>query len=908
MNEQEKEEKTTEIITGEISPKNIKLNSSKRCLLLLCLYLSIAVISMTFVCIKIANATKPKNDMKGISFEDLLLQSLKEYQESKSFFGVPVTPNPHGTPIGPAAGPHTQLTGNIIAAYAAGAKIFDLKTIQILAGEALGIQRPCIYVGSEVYNIEWSSEFDAQNAMNEYIKAAILIQVFAKEFGLRPFNELEFIISVGYDLKGIKSQIVDSFIENMKDAKTTEEWKIDINVLKENIHLFKNFKFEDIDKLESKLTNTVTLSTMHGCPAQDIEQIGIYLMKEKKLNTYIKMNPTLLGKKKLDEILKSKGYDILLPEETFKHDIDINQAITIIQNCKKVAAELGLTFGVKLTNTLPTSIQHKELAGETMYMSGPGLYALSINVADILASKFNGDLPIAYSGGIDDKNIKDVLDTGINPITLSSFLLKPKGYKNIGKLLVESNIPKKIDTNKLKALAAKAITDKNYDRKDVKVYECKPNYSEFCAACHNCEDVCPNRANRRMKINGKDVVLHDPDLCNECGACAHHCIMGHKPYLEKACTIEPPSILSSNSVIYFFGIFCGSIFLFICTRKIENKKYILVASLIGSAITPILSKIITLNSCALLALLCISGFFNGFLFVYTIMWIEQFGKQNKKILFLSLLPLIIGLGIFVAYNFQAHIPCVQAGVLCLSIICVLIFDNNNFNSKILLFKSGSKYYNIETLEDKENNEYARESIFKIDDTKEDKKVTIFNRVYICAIISLAILFLCGISGLANMKLNADFNILIGIPAIGVIINCLIINSYNCACLPYSIIFFYILAAVFGNLLTKCTCVEYGFILCVTLLFTQLLLLILSKLNSNNRICGIGFAGYFASCGGSVAYFLNKALEEKIMYFMCVGAIFACVACYYKIQGIKAMEKKLKEEDKNGIELQDIDHE
>ena len=908
MNEQEKEEKTTEIITGEISPKNIKLNSSKRCLLLLCLYLSIAVISMTFVCIKIANATKPKNEMKGISFEDLLLQSLKEYQESKSFFGVPVTPNPHGTPIGPAAGPHTQLTGNIIAAYAAGAKIFDLKTIQILAGEALGIQRPCIYVGSEVYNIEWSSEFDAQNAMNEYIKAAILIQVFAKEFGLRPFNELEFIISVGYDLKGIKSQIVDSFIENMKDAKTTEEWKIDINVLKENIHLFKNFKFEDIDKLESKLTNTVTLSTMHGCPAQDIEQIGIYLMKEKKLNTYIKMNPTLLGKKKLDEILKSKGYDILLPEETFKHDIDINQAITIIQNCKKVAAELGLTFGVKLTNTLPTSIQHKELAGETMYMSGPGLYALSINVADILASKFNGDLPIAYSGGIDDKNIKDVLDTGINPITLSSFLLKPKGYKNIGKLLVESNIPKKIDTNKLKALAAKAITDKNYDRKDVKVYECKPNYSEFCAACHNCEDVCPNRANRRMKINGKDVVLHDPDLCNECGACAHHCIMGHKPYLEKACTIEPPSILSSNSVIYFFGIFCGTIFLFICTRKIENKKYILVASLIGSAITPILSKIITLNSCALLALLCISGFFNGFLFVYTIMWIEQFGKQNKKILFLSLLPLIIGLGIFVAYNFQAHIPCIQAGVLCLSIICVLIFDNNNFNSKILLFKSGSKYYNIETLEDKENNEYARESIFKIDDTKEDKKVTIFNRVYICAIISLAILFLCGISGLANMKLNADFNILIGIPAIGVIINCLIINSYNCVCLPYSIIFFYILVTIFGNLLTKCTCVEYGFILCVTLLFTQLLLLILSKLNSNNRICGIGFAGYFASCGGSVAYFLNKALEEKIMYFMCVGAIFACVACYYKIQGIKEMEKKLKEEDKNGIELQDIDHE
>ena len=546
-------EQDSTLISGEISPKYYKLSSKNRCLILLCLYLSLAAISMTFISIKISNALKPKNDMKGIKFEDLLLQSLDEYHKSKSLFGVPVVPNPHGTPVGPAAGPHTQLTGNIIAAYAAGAKIFDLKTIQILAGEALGIQRPCIYVGSEVYNIEWSSEFDAKHAMNEYIKAAVLIQVLAKEFDLRPFNELEFIISVGYDLKGIKSEIVDSFIENMKDAKLTEEWKEDLQTLKDNINLFKKFKLEDIDKLESKLTNTVTLSTMHGCPAQDIEQIGLYLMQEKKLNTYIKMNPTLLGKEKLDEILKKKGYDIKLPLEVFKNDIDINQAKTIITNCKKVAAKLGLTFGVKLTNTLPTSIQNKELAGETMYMSGPGLYALSINVAQILATEFEGMLPIAYSGGIDDKNIKDVLETGISPITLSSFLLKPKGYKNIGKLLVDVQIPKKIDTVKLTALAEKAITDKNYDRKNVKVYECKPNYSEFCAACHNCEDVCPNRANRRMNINGKDVVLHDPDLCNECGACAYNCIMGHKPYLEKACTIEPPSMLSNNFSFYFYS-------------------------------------------------------------------------------------------------------------------------------------------------------------------------------------------------------------------------------------------------------------------------------------------------------------------------------------------------------------------
>jgi ferredoxin len=349
------------------------------------------------------------------------------------------------------------------------------------------------------------------------------------------------------------------------------------------------------------------------------------------------------------------------------------------------------------------------------------LYALSINVAQILATEFEGMLPIAYSGGIDDKNIKEVLETGISPITLSSFLLKPKGYKNIGKLLVDVQIPKKIDTVKLTALAEKAITDKNYDRKNVKVYECKPNYSEFCAACHSCEDVCPNRANRRMNINGKDVVLHDPDLCNECGACAYNCIMGHKPYLEKACTIEPPSMLSNNFSFYFIGLFFGIIALLICTYKKENKKYILIISLIGSSLISILPKFISMSSCCLLSLYCAAGFFNGFIYVYSILWIEQFGKQNKKIELMSIIPLIIGSGIFIAYNYQPCIPCIQCGVLCLSCIFIFLSDNNSFNSSIILFKSGSKYYNIETLDENENKEYARESLFRKSE-KEDKKI------------------------------------------------------------------------------------------------------------------------------------------------------------------------------------------
>ena len=52
---------------------------------------------------------------------------------------------------------------------------------------------------------------------------------------------------------------------------------------------------EDIEAIRPDICNSVTLSTLHGCPPQEIERIATYLLTEKKLNTFIKCNPTLLG-------------------------------------------------------------------------------------------------------------------------------------------------------------------------------------------------------------------------------------------------------------------------------------------------------------------------------------------------------------------------------------------------------------------------------------------------------------------------------------------------------------------------------------------------------------------------------------------------------------------------------------
>lgn len=478
--------------------------------------------------------------MIPLPFGELYKAGVREYHEKKSLFGVKVLEKESGLPIGPAAGPHTQLAENLAAAFAAGATVMELKTVQILEGAELGIQKPCIYVGSEVYNVEWSTELTVKEARDEYIKAYLLIRALSKLPGLEERKKPEFIVSVGYDLDGIKSPKIDNFLNSMRDASETDEWKNDIEWIKRYADIPEDF-IAELEK-ETCISDTVTLSTMHGCPAEDIEKIAMYLISEKKFNTYIKMNPTLVGIDMAKEFLREKGYEeIDFSEDSFSHDITLDAAASIAKNCRAAAEKNGLVFGVKMTNTFPVNVRDNVLPGEKMYMSGPSLYALSINAAALLRREA-GNLTISFSGGIDTKNIKQVLDTGIRPVTVSSFLLKPGGYGNIGKLIKAAegvNIPEKVDCDLLEKIAGEAIGDKNYDRKSYPVFETKDGYSSICAKCRNCTDVCPNRANARVTMkSGFDIVLHRNRLCNECGCCSSSCIMGHDPYLEKMTIYE----------------------------------------------------------------------------------------------------------------------------------------------------------------------------------------------------------------------------------------------------------------------------------------------------------------------------------------------------------------------------------
>ncbi|MFA7671576.1 MAG: putative selenate reductase subunit YgfK [Sphaerochaetaceae bacterium] len=398
--------------------------------------------------------------MRSVPFESLIYRIFDEYRQKKTIFGIHedqffIPEKNHcievfgqrcATPLGPAAGPHTQLAQNIVAGYLSGGRFIELKTVQQL--DTLEIDKPCIYAADEAYNVEWSTEYTLEKALAEYIKAWIILHLLDfLLFDENPKNpSFIFNMSVGYSFEGIKSPKMDTFINSLIDASKAEIFKESIEtlevIIKEGTFLtdtrwesklkkLKNFA----DFINSKICKSVTLSTMHGCPPQEIEAICSYMLKEKKLNTYVKLNPTLLGYKKVREILDKLGYTyITLKEDSFKNDLQYSDALAMLHRLTGLAKENSLGFGVKLTNTLGTVNDQENLPGEEMYMSGRSLFPLTTNVASLLSKEFGGKLPISYSGGVTAATVLEVFETGIRPITLATDLLKPGGYARLREL------------------------------------------------------------------------------------------------------------------------------------------------------------------------------------------------------------------------------------------------------------------------------------------------------------------------------------------------------------------------------------------------------------------------------------------------------------------------------------------
>ena len=377
------------------------------------------------------------------------------------------------TPVGPSAGPHTQLSQNIISAWLCGGRFIELKTVQIM--DELVIPRPCIDMTDEGYNVEWSQELKLEQSTHEYVVAWAILHLLRRVLGwdaALPFGTI-FDMSIGYNLEGIKTPRMTKFMDMMADASEL------LDPIKETIR--REFpQFADIE-IPAQLTDSVTLSTMHGCPPDEIERIARYTLEERGLHTFVKLNPTLLGRDSVLGILhNSLGFEeIHIPDSVFEHDLKYDMAVGLITSLKQVAAERKLTFGVKLSNTLAMHNHTQRMPGDEMYMSGRALYPVTMNLYDKLLHQFDGNLNVSYSAGADALNIATILSCGALPVTGCSDLLKPGGYarmtqwlENLGAAMAERGASNLAELSKdrlanVKAAAAEALAEPRYKKEYV---------------------------------------------------------------------------------------------------------------------------------------------------------------------------------------------------------------------------------------------------------------------------------------------------------------------------------------------------------------------------------------------------------------------------------------------------------
>ena len=383
----------------------------------------------------------------GCKIETLLHWILEEEKQGQIFgirkelFFTPTEADPfqmhrYGqlleTPLGVAAGPHTQLSQNLIAAWLTGARYLELKTVQVL--DELEVTKPCIDMTDEGYNCEWSQELKLDQSFDEYLNAWIILHILRDKFNWGTSDERGFIfnMSVGYNLEGILSPTVQRFLDRMQDCAEEKRAKI------ESLAKFYP-RVKELD-IPNRISDNITISTMHGCPPDEVEKIGRYFVVDRKFNTTIKLNPTLLGPERLRGILNDKlGFETVVPDLAFEHDLKYSDGVALIRNLRADAEKSGVAFNIKLTNTLETANQEQNLPKneKMVYMSGRALHPISINLAARLQAEFKGALDISFSAGTDCFNFADVIACNLRPVTVCSDILKPGGYGRLSQYLAE---------------------------------------------------------------------------------------------------------------------------------------------------------------------------------------------------------------------------------------------------------------------------------------------------------------------------------------------------------------------------------------------------------------------------------------------------------------------------------------
>lgn len=447
-------------------------------------------------------------------------------------------------PLGVAAGPHTQLAQNIVASWLCGARFIELKTVQVL--DEIEVSRPCIDAADETYNCEWSQELKLEQSFEEYLNGWVLLHALAHWMGLEGPGTL-FAMSVGYSLEGIQNPRVQKFISSMRDAGPYLEAAIDA--------VAKVYPAVRDARIPRRISDHITLSTMHGCSPAEIERIARYLLTDLGVHTWVKLNPTLLGPGRLRLFLnETLGFAIEVPDAAFEHDPGFDDAMAMVRNLAAAAKGRERSFGIKLSNTLEVVNRRSVFPPneKTMYLSGRALHPLTLRLAGMVTDALDGSVPISFCGGADAFNFADLMADGLGPVTVCSDLLKPGGYARLQQYL--GNLDGAMDKagagsleafikarsggqgarfNLARHMAAAAVDQRYARRERPLVFKGERRLGPFDCVAAPCQDACPAHQNipdylwlvaHGQPSEAMDVILRTNALPGVTGSiCDHPC-------------------------------------------------------------------------------------------------------------------------------------------------------------------------------------------------------------------------------------------------------------------------------------------------------------------------------------------------------------------------------------------------
>ncbi len=527
--------------------------------------------------------------LESILAEFKAKESIYGYPKRKMFLGFPGVDfsvqfhdRKAATLLGPASGPHSQMVQNIVLAFLGGGRIIELKTVQIL--DRLEIPRPCIYIPNVGYNVEWSQELRLEDSFNEYVTAWVLLKIIEEMEILGvpkgdPFYDTVFDISVGYDLKGISSPRMHTWLHEFQHAEAAIARILD-SLPTKFAHLKKL-------KINPEIADSVTLSTFHGCPANEIEGIVQHLIGEHGFHVIVKMNPTILGYEFVEKTLhEDLGYkEIVLDPKAFENDVAFDDAVAMMKRLQTFAAKHNRKVGAKFTNTLVVRNNQSIFKDEVMYLSGAPLHVLAMNAMHRFRTELGDDFPISFSAGITKHNFVDAVLCNMKPVTTCTDLLKEGGYTRLfdyltklkeammtaGCRTIEEFITNRADetdihragvVNAQRIVPALVQNPRYHQSSNLKTPPKIDSHLQLfdCITCYKCLPVCPNAANFAIPIgavnfptqnfkcaagkfeavpaenfvlNKLDQIANLADFCNECGDCDTYCPEHGGPFIEK---------------------------------------------------------------------------------------------------------------------------------------------------------------------------------------------------------------------------------------------------------------------------------------------------------------------------------------------------------------------------------------